>query len=392
MQTPLASVNGLLRAGPELDWTRPASGTMQRRRGSLLLAAAAALLLLLLPVADSHSPAPGPATRLQMVACDGPQALSFHESSSPGTDGMRLAVQGKDCLSIHNSTSPGSCNHAVGTNCSLVLARCDDDKNEAMEWHWKTNVAGPGHLCTVAGNDCLDRAHTTADFTTLHVSLYTTRLSNHAWQLLPKGTSGEVQLVSACTDPPCKNHQCVGAKPPPPLKADGHKTEEQETHLLRPRLPYADHAAGHTAASGPPSGGGACGNDEDCQLNGKCGSDGECKCVPEWTGPFCSQLNLKPARPSPHAGAAERRRALFFPMECFLRLCLSRACLGKLIALHTKAHLNRNAGSAQGMMRQGLRPGGALSSRIRRAVRKTPLFEPFMHKNDPFTKTGSGQT
>jgi hypothetical protein len=25
-------------------------------------------------------------------------------------------------------------------------------------------------------------------------------------------------------------------------------------------------------------------------------------------------------------------------------------------------------------------------------VRKTPLFEPFVYKNNPFTKTGSGQT
>jgi hypothetical protein len=30
--------------------------------------------------------------------------------------------------------------------------------------------------------------------------------------------------------------------------------------------------------------------------------------------------------------------------------------------------------------------------RIHRPVRKTPLFEPFIYKNDHFTKTGSGQT
>jgi hypothetical protein len=28
----------------------------------------------------------------------------------------------------------------------------------------------------------------------------------------------------------------------------------------------------------------------------------------------------------------------------------------------------------------------------RREVRKTPLFAPFVYKNDRFTKTGSGQT
>jgi hypothetical protein len=76
-----------------------------------------------------------------------------------------------------------------------------------MLWYWKS----PGHLCTVSGNDCLDRAHIATDFTTLHVSLYTTRLSNHAWHWQPKKHGGaEVQLVSNCTDQPCKNHQCVG--------------------------------------------------------------------------------------------------------------------------------------------------------------------------------------
>ena len=51
-------------------------------------------------------------------------------------------------------------------------------------------------------------------------------------------------------------------------------------------------------------GGAACSADEDCQLNGRC-TAGACVCVPEWTGPDCSLLNLEPARPSPHAGYDE---------------------------------------------------------------------------------------
>jgi len=38
--------------------------------------------------------------------------------------------------------------------------------------------------------------------------------------------------------------------------------------------------------------------------NGEC-SDGSCKCVPEWTGETCGELNLHPARPSPQAGYDE---------------------------------------------------------------------------------------
>ena len=60
-----------------------------------------------------------------------------------------------------------------------------------------------------------------------------------------------------------------------------------------------------STAHGVASGGARCTNDEGCQLNGKCAGDGVCVCVPEWTGLDCSLLNLKPARPSPHAGYDE---------------------------------------------------------------------------------------
>jgi hypothetical protein len=61
--------------------------------------------------------------------------------------------------------------------------------------------------------------------------------------------------------------------------------------------------------------------------------------------------------------------------------------------------------TGSGQTQQKLRTKGACSAdheyryepesiegRQTRPVRKTPLFEPFMYRNDLFTKTGSGQT
>ena len=48
----------------------------------------------------------------------------------------------------------------------------------------------------------------------------------------------------------------------------------------------------------------ACVDDEGCSLNGRCVS-GACRCVPEWAGPRCGALNLRPARPRPLSGFDE---------------------------------------------------------------------------------------
>ena len=89
--------------------------------------------------------------------------------------------------------------------------------------------------------------------------------------------------------------------------------------------------------------------------------------------------------------------------SCFeFSLCLSRACLGKLIVLYIN-------GDAHQVMRGWSTPhaGGPLSCTYTdlcaevfpgapmadgRPGEKNVLFEPFMYKNDLFTKTGSGQT
>jgi hypothetical protein len=39
----------------------------------------------------------------------------------------------------------------------------------------------------------------------------------------------------------------------------------------------------------------ACASDLDCSLNGACDvGSGMCKCLPAWTGPCCTSLNLLP--------------------------------------------------------------------------------------------------
>jgi hypothetical protein len=48
-----------------------------------------------------------------------------------------------------------------------------------------------------------------------------------------------------------------------------------------------------------------CRVEEDCSLNGVCGSAKTCECVPEWTGSDCGVLRLRPARPSPASGYDE---------------------------------------------------------------------------------------
>lgn len=68
----------------------------------------------------------------------------------------------------------------------------------------------------------------------------------------------------------------------------------------------AFHAAAVVELGFASGGGARCVDDEGCQLNGKCTLGGVCDCAPEWTGPDCSLLNLKPARPSPHAGYDEQ--------------------------------------------------------------------------------------
>ena len=167
-----------------------------------------------LPYRGDQNTASKRAARLEMVNCASTQALIMQPPTLAGGAHSLLRTD-TGCLSIHNATSPGTCNHATATSCSLVLAPCDA-ANATMLWHWKT----PGHLCTVAGNDCLDRAHIPTDFTTLHVSLYTARLSNHAWHLAPWKTTAKVQLVSNCTDAPCKHHQCVGVPTGTVVKSD----------------------------------------------------------------------------------------------------------------------------------------------------------------------------
>lgn len=205
--------------------------------------------------------------RLQMVSCASSQALAFQAPPPTAPHWLLRSAETSNsstssCLSIHNATHPGTCNHAISTKCSLVLAPCDAT-NPAMLWSWKT----PGHLCTIAGNDCLDRAHIVTDWTTLHVSLYTSRLSNHAWHLSPRAEflAGLVQLVSNCTDAPCEHHQCVG-KPP----------GEHPRHL----------AAAGTQAT--------CTSDDECNLNGLC-RNGRCKCFAPWVGETCGVLDELPA-------------------------------------------------------------------------------------------------
>ena len=175
----------------------------------------------------------GPAQRLQMVACDGARALNLSAASlAKGQPGMLRA--GQSCVSIHNMTTPGTCGDATGTACALVLRPCDR-ADAAMQWLWRSDFGTPsgGHLCTATGasgpgSDCVDRAHIPADFTTLHVSLYTTRPSNHAWHLLPSPRrDGTVLLVSNCLDAVCKQAQCVGL---PPTEAPA----EQEPEPLEP--------------------------------------------------------------------------------------------------------------------------------------------------------------
>ena len=73
------------------------------------------------------------------------------------------------------------------------------------------------------------------------------------------------------------------------------------------------------------------------------------------------------------------------PLFSQLFLCLSRACLGKMIVymykLLKKGGFRRTALTDLCFLEAG---GGE--------VRKTPSFEPFYTENDQFTKTGSGQT
>ena len=83
-------------------------------------------------------------------------------------------------------------------------------------WLWHAQRRPPLHRDgrQRPGSDCVDRAHIPADFTTLHVSLYTTRPSNHAWHLRPSPRrNGTVLLVSNCLDAVCKQAQCVGLPP-----------------------------------------------------------------------------------------------------------------------------------------------------------------------------------
>lgn len=52
-----------------------------------------------------------------------------------------------------------------------------------------------------------------------------------------------------------------------------------------------------------PQGGAPCTSDLDCQLNGVCGPNHQCTCVPQWTGVDCSVLNLLPAKVSNGVGS-----------------------------------------------------------------------------------------
>jgi hypothetical protein len=72
-------------------------------------------------------------------------------------------------------------------------------------------------------------------------------------------------------------------------------------------------------------------------------------------------------------------------------LCLSRACLGKMIVFIYKWLKNavfRRAASGRG----GGEAAVSLHACGLQTGKKNVLFAPFIYKNDHFTKTGSGQT
>eukprot|EP01051_Picozoa_sp_SAG22_P007744 SAG22_NODE_555_length_9124_cov_114.706593_7_plen_792_part_00 len=164
--------------------------------------------------------------RLLMVSCASAQALNLSAAAVKRHKPGVLQVAGtKTCVTIHNTTMPGTCSDAVGVACSLVLQPCDTRAAATQQWEFQS----PGHLCTAAstkggkGSDCADRAHIASDFTTLHVSLYTTRPGNHMWHLAPTA-AGLLQLVSNCTDAVCAPVQCVGM---PSAKTDDNEQQHQ---------------------------------------------------------------------------------------------------------------------------------------------------------------------